>query len=233
MIFRAHGGPTGAFTQRFDPFVQWLTSQGWAVLEANPRGSTGYGWRFVAANRNDLGGKDFEDEMAGLDWALENEPVDPHRLGMFGYSYGGEMAAYIEGKTSRFAAIVAGAPVIDQFSEYGTEVGHYYDRLFFGRPWMHVKSALRQSPLSYAKNAKTPLLLLQGQADTTDPLAQSEEEYRALFEDGVPVRLVTFPRDNHIPLFEAIVGMPSNEPWHGYEARRQIRAWFRDHFRGK
>ncbi|MGH8280188.1 MAG: prolyl oligopeptidase family serine peptidase, partial [Gammaproteobacteria bacterium] len=67
MILMAHGGPTGAFTQNFSPFVQWLTSQGWAVLEVNPRGSTGYGWQFTAGDRNDLGGKDFLDEMAGVD----------------------------------------------------------------------------------------------------------------------------------------------------------------------
>lgn len=232
MILRAHGGPTGAFTQSFDLFVQWLTTQGWAVLEVNPRGSTGYGWQFTAADRNDLGGGDFHDEMAGLDWALAHKPVDPKRLGMFGYSYGGEMAGYIEGKTDRFAAIVAGAPVIDQYSEYGTEHDPYYDRWFFGRPWQHPGDAWRQSPLAYAKNAKTPLLLLQGQADTTDPIQESEQEYRALFEDGAPVRLVTFPRDNHGPLALSIFGFAglSHEPWHGYEAREQILAWYKEHF---
>lgn len=230
MILRAHGGPTGAFTETFDPFIQWLTSQGWAVLEINPRGSTGYGWQFTAADRNDLGGKDFQDEMAGLDWALAHEPVDAKRLGMFGYSYGGEMAGFIEGKTDRFAAIVAGAPVIDQYSEYGTERGWSYDEWFFGRPWQRPADAWRQSGLSFAKNAKTPLLLLQGQADTTDPLGQSEEEYRALFEDGVPVRLVTFPGDDHGPLAEAIFGAPSHDPWHGYEGRTQILDWYHQWF---
>ncbi|MGH9414346.1 MAG: prolyl oligopeptidase family serine peptidase [Terriglobales bacterium] len=231
MILRAHGGPTGAFTEGFDPFIQFLTAQGWAVLEINPRGSTGYGWQFTAADRNDLGGKDFQDEMAGLDWALAHEPVDAKRLGMFGYSYGGEMAGFIEGKSDRFAAIVAGAPVIDQYSEYGTERGWSYDRWFFGRPWQRPQDAWRQSGLSYAKNAKTPMLLLQGQADTTDPLGQSEEEYRALFEDGVPVRLVTFPGDDHGPLAQAIFGEPSHDPWHGYEGRTQILAWYHKYFR--
>ncbi|MGH9487105.1 MAG: S9 family peptidase [Terriglobales bacterium] len=231
MILIAHGGPTGAFIQTYNPFVQWLTAQGWAVLEVNPRGSTGYGWPFTAADRNDLGGKDFQDEMAGVDWALAHEPVDAHRLGMFGYSYGGEMAGFIEGQTHRFAAVVAGAPVIDQYSEYGTEGGSWYDRWFFGQPWKRPADAWRQSPLSYAKDATTPLLLLQGQADTTDPRGQSEEEYRALHQDGVPVRLVEFPRDNHGPLAEAIFGAPSHEPWHGFEGRTQILAWYQKWFR--
>lgn len=231
MILIAHGGPTGSFIQTFNPFVQWLTTQGWGVLEVNPRGSTGYGRVFTAADRNDLGGKDFEDEMAGVDWALAHRPVDARRLGMFGYSYGGEMAGFIEGKTDRFAAIVSGAPVIDQYSEYGTEGGSWYDRWFFGRPWQRPADAWRQSPLAYAKNAKTPLLLLQGQADTTDPLGQSEEEYRALHQDGVPVRLVTFPRENHGPLATGIFGDPRPEPWHGFEGRAQILAWYTKYFR--
>ncbi|MGH9392661.1 MAG: S9 family peptidase, partial [Terriglobales bacterium] len=175
LIVVVHGGPTGAFLQTYSPFVQWLTAQGWAVLEPNPRGSTGYGWQFAAANKNDLGGNDYLDVMAGLDWALANEPVDAKRVGLYGYSYGGEMAGFVEGKTTRFAAIVSGAPVIDQYSEYGTESGSWYDRWFYGLPWEHAQDAWRQSPLSYAGHARTPFLLLQGQADTTDPLGQSEE----------------------------------------------------------
>lgn len=230
MILVVHGGPTGSFVQTFSPFIQWLTSQGWSVLEPNPRGSTGYGWQFAAADRNDLGGKDFEDIMAGVDWALAHKPVDAARLGMYGYSYGGEMAGFLEGKTDRFRAIVSGAPVIDQYSEYGTEGGSWYDRWFFGQPWLRPQDAWRQSPLSYAGKAKTPLLLLQGEADTTDPLGQSLEMYRALRQMGVEVRLVKFPRENHGPLSGGINGAPSPEPWHGFRGRAEILRWFRSHF---
>jgi len=230
LILVVHGGPTGSFIETYSPFIQWLTSQGWAVLEPNPRGSTGYGWQFAAANRNDLGGKDFQDVMAGVDWALANKPVDAARLGMYGYSYGGEMAGFIEGKTDRFKAIISGAPVIDQYSEYGTEGGSWYDRWFFGQPWLRAQDAWRQSPLSYAKTAKTPLLLLQGEADTTDPLGQSLEMYRALRQMGVPVRMVKFPRENHGPLSGGINGSPSPEPWHGFRGRTEILNWFREHF---
>ncbi|HUX66927.1 MAG TPA: S9 family peptidase [Terriglobales bacterium] len=230
LILMVHGGPTGAFLETYSPFVQWLTAQGWAVLEPNPRGSTGYGWRFAAANKNDLGDKDFDDVMAGVDWALAHRPVDARRLGLYGYSYGGEMAGFAEGKTDRFAAIVAGAPVIDQYSEYGTEDGSWYDRWFFGRPWLRPQDAWRQSPLAYAGKAHTPLLLLQGQADITDPLGQSEEMYRALRQEGVAVRLVTFPREVHGTLAGGIAGAPSIEPWHGLEAREEILEWFRSHF---
>lgn len=233
LIVEVHGGPTGAFLQSFSPFNQWLLAQGWALLEPNPRGSTGYGAAFVAANKNDLGDRDFEDVMAGLDWALAHRPVDARRLGLFGYSYGGEMAGFVEGKTDRFAAVISGAPVIDQYSEYGTEDGSWYDRWFFGQPWLRAEDAWRQSPLAYAGHAKSPLLLLQGQADITDPLGQSQEMYRALHQMGVPVELVTYPREVHGTLAGGILGAPSREPWHGFDARRRIAAWFRDHFQGR
>jgi dipeptidyl aminopeptidase/acylaminoacyl peptidase len=143
-------------------------------------------------------------------------------MALMGYSYGGEMAGFVEGKTDRFKAIISGAPVIDQFSEYGTESGSWYDRWYFGKPWEHMADAWRQSPLSGAAHAKTPFMLLQGEGDTTDPLGQAQEMYRALRQEGVPVELVTYPRENHGPLGGGLVGRPSQEPWHGYDARQRI-----------
>jgi dipeptidyl aminopeptidase/acylaminoacyl peptidase len=112
--------------------------------------------------------------------------------------------------------------VIDQNSEYGTERGSYYDQWYFGKPWEHETDAWRQSPLSGAAQAKTPFLLIQGEGDTTDPLGQSQEMYRALKQMKVPVDLVTYPRDDHGPLGGAIYGSPSPEPWHGFDARQRI-----------
>jgi dipeptidyl aminopeptidase/acylaminoacyl peptidase len=114
-------------------------------------------------------------------------------MALMGYSYGGEMAGFVAGSTARFKAIVSGAPVIDQYSEYGTESDSWYDRWFFGKPWEHPGDALRQSPLAKIGRARTPFLLLQGQTDTTDPLGQAQEMYRALRQAGVPVELVTIP----------------------------------------
>ncbi len=222
LIVDVHGGPTGAWVDDYFVFNEFLLGHGWAVFEPNPRGSTGYGAKFVAANHNDLGGGDYRDIMTGVDAAIAQEPIDPSRMVLMGYSYGGEMAGFVEGKTTRFKAIIAGAPVIDQESEYGTESGSWYDRWFYGLPWEHAADAWRQSPLAWAAHAKAPMLLLQGEADTTDPLGQSEEMYRALRQMGVPVDLVEYPRENHGPLAEGIFGMPSPEPWHGFDARQRI-----------
>ncbi len=230
LIVDVHGGPTGAFEDRYDPFIIWLVGQGWAILRPNPRGSTGYGAAFAAANKNDLGGADYRDIMAGVDTVVARFSVDPNKLGLMGYSYGGEMAAFVEGKTDRFKAIVSGAPVIDQHSEYGTESESYYDRWFYGYPWEHASDAWRQSPLANVDHAKTPFLLLQGEADKTDPLGQSQEMYRALRQQGVSVEMVQYPREDHGPLAGGMFGNPSPEPWHGYDARQRVLKFFKSAF---
>ncbi len=222
LIVDVHGGPLGAWEDRYEEWTGFLVGHGWAVLRPNPRGSSGYGAKFAAANKNDLGGGDFRDVMAGVDYALKNDAIDPEKLALMGYSYGGEMAGFAEGKTDRFKAIISGAPVIDQFSEYGTERGSWYDRWYFGKPWEHFEDAWKQSPLSGVGKAKTPFLLLQGESDGTDPLGQAQEMYRALRQAGVPVDLVTYPREDHGPLARGIFGYPVSEPWHGFDGRQRI-----------
>ncbi len=223
LIVDVHGGPTGAFEDNWIPLTQFLLGQGWAVLRPNPRGSTGYGAAFAAANKLDMGGGDYRDIMAGVDTVLARYPIDSSKLALIGYSYGGEMAGFVEGRTDRFKAIVSGAPVIDQESEYGTEDSSWYDRWFYGgHPWEHAEDAWRQSPLASAAQAKTPFLLLQGESDKTDPLGQSEEMYRALRQMGVPVEMVEYPREDHGPLAGGIFGLPSPEPWHGFDGRQRL-----------
>ena len=233
LVLLIHGGPTGAWRDSHSVFIDFLVGRGWAVLRPNPRGSTGHGAAFAAANKNDLGGADYRDIMAGLDAVLKQYSVDPDRLALFGYSYGGEMAGFAEGKTNRFKAIISGAPVIDQFSEYGTENDSWYDRWFFGKPWEHFADAWKQSPLAGAAHATTPFLLLQGSEDETDPAGQSREMYRALRQMGVPVELVEYPREDHGPLAVGMLGAPSPEPWHGFDARQRIVQFIEKGFAGK
>lgn len=222
LIVDVHGGPFGAWENRNDSFAAFLVGHGWAVLRPNPRGSSNYGVKFAAANKNDLGGGDYQDIMAGVDAVLAKYPLDSARMALIGYSYGGEMAGFVEGKTDRFKAIVSGAPVIDQFSEYGTEGGSWYDRWYFGKPWERRDDAWRQSPLSGALKAKTPFLLIQGESDSTDPVGQAQEMYRALRQEGVPVELVTYPREDHGSLAGGMMGRSVPEPWHGYDVRQRM-----------
>jgi dipeptidyl aminopeptidase/acylaminoacyl peptidase len=222
LIVDVHGGPTAAWTHGFEPLVPFLLGHGWAVFQPNPRGSTGYGVAFVAANKSDLGGGDYRDIMTGVDAVIASQPVDPDKLVLMGYSYGGEMAGFVAGKTDRFKAIISGAPVINQISEYGTEDNSWYDRWWYGKPWVNFADAWRQSPLAYAANAKTPFLLIQGDQDVTDPLGQSQEMYRALRQEGVHVEMVQYPREGHRTLSRGMQGFPAQEPWHGFDARQRI-----------
>src|SRR6201999_1660172 len=97
--------------------------------------------------------------MAGVDEVIRTVPIDADKMALIGYSYGGEMAGFVEGKTNRFKAIISGAPVIDQKSEYGTEDDSWYDRWFYGKPWEHSEAAWRQSPLSGVAHARSRFLL--------------------------------------------------------------------------
>ncbi len=232
LVVNVHGGPRGQFTDTYSPLTNLLLGQGWAVLITNPRGSTGYGVAFEAANKDDMGNGDYLDIMAAVDEAIKSAPIDADKMALIGYSYGGEMAGFVEGKTTRFKAIISGAPVIDQFSEYGTEAGSYGDRWYTGQPWRHFESAWRQSPLAYAEHAKTPFLLLQGQTDTTDPEGQSKEYYRALRQEGVSVQMLLFPREDHGALGANFAGQPSTEPWAGIIARDHMIKFMHDGFAG-
>jgi dipeptidyl aminopeptidase/acylaminoacyl peptidase len=197
LVVLVHGGPTGRWTDSFEPWGQLLAARGYAVLYANVRGSTGYGHRFVEMNRSDWGGGDFKDVMAGVDWAIAQGIADPNRLGIGGWSYGGYMAAWAVTQTNRFKAAVSGAPVIDMASEFGTENESGYDEWFYGTPYEKLDGFIRSSPMTYVKNVKTPTLLLQGTDDETDPLGQSQQFYRGLKRYNVETELVVYPREPH------------------------------------
>jgi dipeptidyl aminopeptidase/acylaminoacyl peptidase len=228
LIVDVHGGPTEAWDQSFEPLLSFWMGQGFAVFKPNPRGSSAYGVAFVAANKNDLGGGDYRDIMSGLDAVLANYPIDADKLILLGYSYGGEIAGFAEGRTDRFRAIISGAPIIDQQSEYGTEGDSSYDRWFYGRPWDNAEAAWRQSPLSLVAHAKSDFLLIQGEADTSDPPEQSREMYRALRQVGVHVEMVQYPREGHQQLRQGMLGLPVQEPWHGFDVRRRIVKFIKD-----
>ena len=196
-VVLVHGGPTGRWADSFEPWGQLLAQRGYAVLYPNVRGSTGYGQAFVEANRADWGGGDYKDVMAGVDWAIAAGIADPARLGIGGWSYGGYMAAWAVTQTTRFKAAVSGAPVIDLASEFGTEDSSAYDEWFYGTPYERLEWFARSSPITHVKNVRTPTLLLQGEADETDPIGQSQQFYRGLKRYGVDTELVLYPREPH------------------------------------
>lgn len=197
LVAYIHGGPTGAFPNAYSAWVQLLVQAGYAVFCPNIRGSTGYGWDFVAANRRDWGGNDYKDMMAGIDYLIKNERIDPDRLGISGWSYGGYMAEWAITQTHRFKASVCGAGMANLASEFGTENGAYYDHWFWGAPYENLDLFVKHSPVAFLKNVVTPTLIIQGEEDETDPKGQSQELYRGLHYYHVPCQLVLYPREPH------------------------------------
>ncbi|HEY7292122.1 MAG TPA: S9 family peptidase [Vicinamibacterales bacterium] len=196
-VVLVHGGPTGRWSDAFEPWGQLLAARGYAVLYPNVRGSTGYGQKFVEMNRADWGGGDYKDVMAGVDAMIARGVADAARLGIGGWSYGGYMAAWAVTQTTRFKAAVSGAPVIDMASEFGTEDNSAYDEWFYGTPYERLDGFTKSSPMTFVKNVRTPTLLLQGEADLTDPIGQSQQFYRGLKHYNVESSLVLYPREPH------------------------------------
>ncbi|WP_394837547.1 S9 family peptidase [Pendulispora rubella] len=202
LVLLVHGGPNSNFSAMYYWFGAWaqlLAARGYQVLMVNPRGSTGYGEDFMKANRGDWGGGDFKDLLAALDTVLARGEVDPERLGIAGWSYGAEMAQWAIGHTPRFKAAVSGAGVFDQFAEFGTQTDPTTDEWHFGTPWEQPETFLRNSPFAFIRNAKTPTLILHGDADRNNPVGQSKALYRALKRLGVETELVIYPGEPHGP----------------------------------
>jgi dipeptidyl aminopeptidase/acylaminoacyl peptidase len=197
LVVMVHGGPTGVWTDLPEGWGQLLAARGYAIFYPNIRGSLGYGQRFVEMNRGDWGGADFKDLMAGVDFLIGRGIADPNRLGICGWSYGGYMAAWAVTQTNRFKAAVSGAGMSDLATEFGTEDGPSYDEWFYGLPYEKPEGFAKSSPMTYVKNVRTPTLLLHGENDRTDPLAQSQMFYRALKRYGVETEFVVYPREPH------------------------------------
>ena len=200
LILDIHGGPHSVFYDAFNPTQQVLATAGYIVLAVNPRGSATYGNDFVMKVIQDWGGEDYLDLMAAVDEVASRPYVDSSRIGVHGYSYGGYMSSWTVGQTSLFKAAVVGAPVTDLASMYGTsDIGVGFGELEWGGgPKGSREISVERSPLTYASQVNTPVLLLHGEADLRCPIAQSEQYFVALKRLGKEVEMVRFPGCNHL-----------------------------------
>ncbi len=200
MVLAIHGGPHGAYGSAFDYEFQWLAANGYAVIYTNPRGSTGYGEKFLWATWAGWGKLDFEDVMAGVDFALAHYPIDRKRLAVTGYSYGGFLTNWIITQTDRFAAAMTGAGISNWLSDYGTaDIPRTKESEFFGSPWDSASNELMRSlsPITYASNVKTPTLFVHGEADMRVPITEDEQMYTALKKRHVPAKFIRYPGNYH------------------------------------
>jgi dipeptidyl aminopeptidase/acylaminoacyl peptidase len=205
LILNIHGGPAGAFSETFIGAsglypIASFAARGWAVLRANPRGSTNYGLPFRSSNVDDWGGGDYADLMSGVDAAISMGVADPNKLAVMGWSYGGYMTNWVVTQTNRFKCAATGAGLSDLISMWGTNdipttLDDYFEGAWYEQPDRYIK----MSPLAHIQNAKTPTLILHGEADIRVPTSQGYEMYTALKRLGTPAEMVVYPRTPHGP----------------------------------
>jgi len=196
-ILRIHGGPTSQFSTAFQTEWQMFAAHGYAVVAANPRGSTGYGSAFSRAIWADWGNKDYQDVMAAVDAAIAMGVADPDRLGVGGWSYGGILTDHVITRTDRFKAATSGASEVNYLANYGTD--HYQKEweAELGLPWKNPEGWMRISPFFRIDKVTTPTLILGGADDVNVPLLNGEQLYQALRRLGRDTELVIYPGQSH------------------------------------
>jgi dipeptidyl aminopeptidase/acylaminoacyl peptidase len=225
LVVSVHGGPASAKTPAWPTLnldFTLLSREGYFVLFPNPRGSYGQGEKFTRANIKDFGGGDLRDILAGVDEVLRMAPVDPARLGVGGWSYGGYMTMWTVTQTDRFHAAVAGAGIANWQSYYGENSIDQWMIPFFGAsvyddPAVYAKS----SPITFIKQVKTPTLILVGDRDGECPPAQSFEFWHALKTLGVKTDFVVYANEGH----------RISKAEHRKDAIERTIAWFNENLR--
>ncbi|MGN7998498.1 prolyl oligopeptidase family serine peptidase [Sphingomonas sp. 22176] len=198
-ILEIHGGPHTAYGPGFSTDYQLYAAHGYAVVYANPRGSTSYGEEFADLIDKKYPGDDYGDLMAAVDAAIASGVADPDNLFVTGGSGGGVLTAWIVGKNDRFKAAATQKPVINWISEALTmDATGFTSRYWFAKqPWEDPMSYWSRSPLSLVGNVKTPTLVVVGSEDYRTPVSESEQYYAALQIRGVPTALVKVPGASH------------------------------------
>lgn len=212
-----HGGPYGVVqnTLREREFQIWA-NHGYAVLAPNFRGSAGYGHKFATANRRDLGGKDLEDILSGIDFLEEKGIANPDQLACTGGSYGGYLTNWLIARTQRFKAAVSKYGIFSFLTDMGCSSMPTFELDYFDKwYWEELTPYLDRSPLKYVRDIRTPVLILHGEEDDNTFIANSIEMYTALKKLGRTVEFVRYPREGHG--FE--------EPAHQADAVERALAW--------
>jgi dipeptidyl aminopeptidase/acylaminoacyl peptidase len=212
VLFLIHGGPQGAWLDTWHGRWNYelFASPGYGVVAINPRGSTGYGQKFVDQITKDWAGLVYTDLMNGLDAALARNPwLDSTRMGAGGGSYGGYMTNWIAGHSNRFKALFTHAGVFNLENMYGGTEEIWFPEWEFGGPYWD-KNAMetqyrRFSPHLFAGNFRTPHLVIHGQLDYRVPYIEGVSLFTALQRRGVPSRFVLYPDEGHW------IGKPQNQ----------------------
>jgi dipeptidyl aminopeptidase/acylaminoacyl peptidase len=196
-LLNPHGGPVGQYSASFYHLAELFAANGYAVLLPNPRGSSGYGQKFCQAIFADWGNKDFQDDMAMVDYAVAQGIADPDKLGVGGWSYGGMSTDFIIAQTTRFKGAISGASIALISSGFGHD--QYQKDYFYelGYPWENKAVWEKISPFYRITNITTPTLFMGGDIDWNVPIIGSEQMYQALKSLGRTTELVVYPGEYH------------------------------------
>jgi dipeptidyl aminopeptidase/acylaminoacyl peptidase len=200
LLLMMHGGPENAwdnlFHYRWNP--QLFAADGYVVIAPNFHGSSGFGLKFMDAIKGQWGGAPYEDQMKAVDVALTWPYVDTTRIAAAGASYGGYMANWVEGHTDRFRAIVSHDGLYDLVTMlYSSDLVGGTMQEFKGTPWENPQALIEQAPATYAKNFKTPMLIVHGGRDYRVPQSQGFAMFQVLQAEHVPSKLLYFEDENH------------------------------------
>jgi dipeptidyl aminopeptidase/acylaminoacyl peptidase len=200
LAYLVHGGPQGAWedgwSYRWNPEA-WA-AQGYVVALPNPRGSTGFGQKYVEEISGDWGGKCFDDLMAGVDYLQKLPYIDSDRMAAAGASFGGYMMDWFEGHTDKFKTLITHCGVYNFESMYATTDEIWFDEWEHGGPpWQNPREYQRHSPHRFAKNFKTPMLIIHNDLDFRVPVSEGFQLFSTLQRLGIPSRMINFPDEGH------------------------------------
>lgn len=219
LVLYPHGGPHSRSTRGFNFTVQTFAAHGYAVFQPNFRGSSGYGQKFIDADRGDFGGGDMRDILTGIDHLVKENLIDRRRQFVYGISYGGFMTCWLVGHTRQFRAAAAQNAVTDLNVMWGrSDIPSWTEWEFGGKPWEVPAAMRRHSPFTYAANVHTPTLILNSREDRRCPIVMGRMFYEALRARKVDTQMIVYPGEGH--------GI--RQPKHRADVLRRVLAWFAD-----
>ena len=222
LVLSIHGGPHSNYGNVLFPEFQMLAGQGYWMLFTNPRGSTGYGHTFTFSTRGRWGMEDYQDLMQAVDVAIARAKggVDTTRLAVLGGSYGGFMTNWVVGHTHRFRVAQTDRSIFNWYSWYGSsDAQGLTDYEFSGAPWESDSLYRVLSPMTYANNMRTPMLIVHSEDDKRTPITDGEQLFMSLRKRGIPAEFVRYTRSYH--------GLSrTGPPWLLVDRLERIRTWF-------